>query len=106
MARYEAEMRNEIGLDTLLWGSDYPHVEGTWRRTELALRKTFAGLPEADVRRILGDNGIRVYNLDPTALRAVAERIGPEPAQIDRPLSPEEYPTHLGLAFREFSTFA
>ena len=28
MKRYEAEMRNEIGIDKLMWGADYPHLEG------------------------------------------------------------------------------
>ncbi|ADP80880.1 amidohydrolase family protein [Pseudofrankia inefficax] len=106
MARYEAELRHDIGLNTLLWGSDYPHVEGTWRRTPQALRKTFAGLPRADVRAILGDNALRVYGLDESVLRPVADRIGPTAAELDRPLPPDEHPAHLGLAFREFGPFA
>jgi predicted TIM-barrel fold metal-dependent hydrolase len=106
MAHFEAEMRHEIGLGTMLWGADYPHVEGTWRRTRLALRKTFAGLPTSDVRAILGDNAVRVYNLDTAALRPVADRIGPAPEELDQPLAPEEYPAHRGLAFREFGPFA
>ncbi len=28
MKRYEAEMRHEIGIDKLMWGADYPHLEG------------------------------------------------------------------------------
>ena len=106
MAHFEAEMRHEIGLGTVLWGADYPHVEGTWRRTGLALRKTFAGLPTSDVRAILGDNAVRVYNLDTAILRPVADRIGPTPEEVNRPLAPEEYPAHRGLAFREFGPFA
>jgi predicted TIM-barrel fold metal-dependent hydrolase len=106
MARYEAELRHEIGLNTLLWGSDYPHVEGTWQRTEAALRKTFAGLPRDEIKAILGDNALRVYALDESVLRPIADRIGPTAAAIDRPLLPEEHPTHLGLAFREFGPFA
>jgi predicted TIM-barrel fold metal-dependent hydrolase len=106
MAHYEAEMRHDMGLRTVLWGADYPHVEGTWQRTELALRKTFAGLPHDDVRAILGDNGVRVFGLNLDVLRPIADRIGPTPETIDRPLLPEEHPEHLGLAFREFGTFA
>jgi hypothetical protein len=106
MAHYEAEMRHEIGLDTLLWGSDYPHVEGTWRRTGLALRKTFSGIPEDDVRAILGFNGVRTYHLDQMALEAIADQIGPTPSDLSRPLRPDEHPAHLGLAFRDFGPFA
>ena len=64
MAHFEAELRHEMGLGTVLWGADYPHVEGTWQRTELALRKTFAGIPVDDVRAILGDNAVRIFQLD------------------------------------------
>ncbi len=106
MARYEAEMRDDIGLETLTWGSDYPHIEGTWPNTRLALRKTFAGLPHDDVRTILGDNAVRVYGLDTAILRPVADRVGPWPEELDRPLAPDEEPAHKGLAFRNFGTFA
>ncbi len=50
--------------NNVLWGSDYPHPEGTWPRTRLAMRNTFAELPEADTRMILEENGIALYDLD------------------------------------------
>lgn len=106
MAHHEAEMRDAMGLRTVLWGADYPHVEGTWQRTELALRKTFAGIPHDDVRAILGENAVRIFDLDLDALRPIADRIGFLPEQLDRPLAPEEHPEHLGLAFRELGAFA
>ncbi len=105
MARFEAEGRDEIGIQTLMWGSDYPHVEGTWPRTELALRNTFAGIPEDDVRVMLGDNGMRALRLDPSVIEPVADRIGPTPEAIDRPVSSDEYPPFRGYAFRESSAF-
>ena len=106
MAHYEAELRHEMGLETVLWGADYPHVEGTWQRTLLALRKTFAGIPVDDVRAILGGNAVRIFDLDLELLRPIADRIGFTPEEIDRPLAPEEHPEHRGLAFREFGPFA
>jgi predicted TIM-barrel fold metal-dependent hydrolase len=100
LAPYEVEMRHEVGMRNLLWGSDYPHPEGTWPRTTLALRNTFAGIPEDDARMILGDNAVDVYNLDTDALRPVAERIGPRPADLAQPLRAEEFPAFHSLAFR------
>ena len=35
-----------VGVGNLLWGADYPHVEGTWPSTRLAMRNTFASVPE------------------------------------------------------------
>jgi predicted TIM-barrel fold metal-dependent hydrolase len=108
LAPHEAAMRHDVGLENLLWGSDYPHLEGTWPYTRLALRNTFAGLPEHDVRLILGENAIRAYNLDGARLRPIADRIGPRPEEVAVPLAPGEVPlatSFPGLAFREFENF-
>ncbi len=106
MAPYEAALRHEIGLETLMWGSDYPHIEGTWPRTKLALRNTFAGIPEAEVRTILGDNGVRFFDLDASVLQPIADRIGPTPEEVTKPLGPDEGPAYRGLAFREEGSFS
>lgn len=108
MARFEAEMRHDIGIDQLMWGSDYPHLEGTWPWTKEALRRTFSGLPYTDVRKILGDNAIRCFSLDDKVLRGIAEKIGPTPASVDVPLDvvPPEAEAVPTLAFREVGEFA
>jgi predicted TIM-barrel fold metal-dependent hydrolase len=106
LSPFEVEMRHQIGLRNLMWGVDYPHAEGCWRRTPEALRFTFAGTPEDDVRAILGENAIALFGLDAAALRATADRIGPTPAQVDKPLPREELPAHRGLAFREIGIYA
>ncbi len=105
LAPFEVAERYDIGMSTLMWGSDYPHLEGTWPSTRLAMRNTFAGVPEADVRVILGDNGVRAFGLDRAVLDPVADRIGPTPSELDRPLSPSEIPAYRGYAFRERSAY-
>jgi predicted TIM-barrel fold metal-dependent hydrolase len=106
MARFEVDTRDEIGVETITWGSDYPHVEGTWPNTRLAMRNTFAGVPEAEVRMMLGTNAVRVYGLDDAVLRPLADRIGPSPAEVNRPLEPGELPEKVGLAFRTVGDWA
>lgn len=105
MARFEAEGRHEIGVDRLMWGSDYPHYEGSYLNTDLCLRATFAGLPVDEVRLILGENAITCFGLDRDAIRAEADRIGPDPAAVDVPLSVEDEPEVLGCAFRKLGTW-
>jgi predicted TIM-barrel fold metal-dependent hydrolase len=105
MAPFEAQASNEAGLETVMWGDDYPHLEGTWPRTRLAMRNTFAGMAEDDVRAILGANGVRLLGLDEDALQAVADRIGPRPEDLASPLSPEDFPAYLGQAFRTKGAF-
>jgi len=77
MARDEALMRHEIGLDRLMWGADYPHFEGTWPHTDRWLKETFGGLPTPEVRAILAENPARVFGFDLDELRTHAEAVGP-----------------------------
>ena len=77
MHKAEVEMRDEIGVETIDFGRDYPHTEGTWPNTQEYLRGLFAGVPGRDVRMMLGENAIRFLGLDRAPLAAVAERIGP-----------------------------
>ena len=78
MSRVEAERRHEIGLGNIMWGTDYPHPEGTWPVTQKMMVETFHGLPEDEIARMLGENAVDWYGLDRPALEAIAERIGPE----------------------------
>jgi len=80
MPRREVELRHEIGLANLMWGSDYPHPEGTWPNTREQMLEAFRGLPEAEAAALLGGNAARVYGFDVEKLAPVAARIGPEKA--------------------------
>ena len=77
MPREDVEIRHQLGLDKLMWGSDYPHPEGTWPHTESELIDAFKGFPEDDVAKILGMNAAEFYNFDVDALSKVADEIGP-----------------------------
>ena len=78
MSRREAELRHEIGLQTILWGTDYPHPEGTWPQTRDMMVDVFRGLPEDDIAAMLGGNAAEFYEWDLEKLAPLAARIGPE----------------------------
>ena len=78
----EVEMRDEIGVHKILFGRDYPHTEGTWPNTGDYLRRLFQGVPERDIRMILGENAIEFLGLDRAKLTAIAERLGPSIEEI------------------------
>ncbi len=80
MPRREAELRHEIGLGNIMWGSDYPHPEGSWPQTRQQMVETFRGLPADEVAAMVGGNAASFYEFDTSALRPLADRIGPEPA--------------------------
>jgi hypothetical protein len=89
MHKSEVEMRHEIGVETIDFGRDYPHTEGTWPNTMDYLRGLFAGVPELDVRLILGENVIRFLDLDRATLAAIADRVGPTIEAITSPFELE-----------------
>jgi predicted TIM-barrel fold metal-dependent hydrolase len=78
MPRREVELRHEIGLENIMWGSDYPHPEGSWPETTAQMRESFRGVPEAELVAMLGGNAARVYGFDLEKLAPLAARIGPE----------------------------
>ncbi len=54
-------MRSLIGVDNLLWGSDYPHTECTWPESRRVVREIFDGVSEEDLGKITYSNTARVF---------------------------------------------
>jgi predicted TIM-barrel fold metal-dependent hydrolase len=73
----EAAARYDIGVDNLMWGSDYPHIEGSWPHTEAKLKEGFAEVPRDEVERMVGANAIATFGFDRSALAEIARSIGP-----------------------------
>jgi len=92
---------DEIGVEKVLWGNDYPHYEGTFPYNLESLRLTFNDISERDRRLLLGENAAKLYNFDLEKLRPLANKYGPTPAQVDEPLAREEIPVDAtGVIFR------
>ena len=80
--RSEIELRHEIGLHKMMFGTDYPHHEGTWPNTRAWIAVAFEGVPEDEARLVLGENAISFYGLDRSNLAKTAEAIGPLPSEV------------------------
>lgn len=52
-----------LPVDCVMWGSDYPHTEGTFPHSREHIAKDFAGFPEEITRKIVAENAARLYNL-------------------------------------------
>lgn len=76
-ARWQWELRHEIGVDRLMWGNDFPHPEGLWPFTKDWLKQCLSGVPERELRMLLGENAARFYKLDLQKLAPIVERVGP-----------------------------
>ncbi|HZT65103.1 MAG TPA: amidohydrolase family protein [Acidimicrobiales bacterium] len=82
----DASARYEIGIDRFMWGSDYPHDEGTHPFTREHLRQLFWDVDPAEMRQILGANAAKLYDFDLKALQPLADKFGPTVEEISRPL--------------------
>ena len=76
--RRDLDLRDQIGLEQIMWGSDFPHPEGTWPHTANYFAETFSGFPIDAGKAILGGNASRFYGMDGDYLRTVADEIGPD----------------------------
>jgi predicted TIM-barrel fold metal-dependent hydrolase len=49
----------------LLWANDYPHHEGSWPHSAQVIERTMGHLSDASRAKILGENGARLFGLEP-----------------------------------------
>lgn len=63
--RFGIRVRHEIGVDHILWGGDFPHVESDWPHSQELLKEHFEdqGVPDDERYRILAGNAIDFFNL-------------------------------------------
>ena len=57
-------LRDVIGVDNMMWGSDYPHSESTFPQSRKILAEILAGVPEDEQAKIVSGNTARVYGFD------------------------------------------
>jgi predicted TIM-barrel fold metal-dependent hydrolase len=57
-------LRDRIGIDGMMWGSDYPHSESTFPRSRQVLDEILRGVPEAERAKIVCHNTARLYGFD------------------------------------------
>jgi predicted TIM-barrel fold metal-dependent hydrolase len=83
----EAEAFHDIGIDRVMWGSDYPHNEGTAPFSRQSLQRTFSTFDEEDLRKVLSLNAAQCYGFDLDALAPLAAEHGPTVDEVKTPLA-------------------
>ena len=58
-----AKLVDEIGVETLMWGSDYPHGDGVWPESTKYIAEQFKDLAPEVVHQITCSNAGRFYGL-------------------------------------------
>jgi predicted TIM-barrel fold metal-dependent hydrolase len=57
------QTREEIGVDNIMWESDYPHVASPYPHSWSLVEHTVQGVPEDERNKMLWENATRLYNL-------------------------------------------
>jgi predicted TIM-barrel fold metal-dependent hydrolase len=57
-------LRDLIGVDAITWGSDYPHTESTFPRSQQIAAGFLAGVPAEEARAIVAGNAARLYGFE------------------------------------------
>ena len=55
--------RHTIGLDKLVWASDYPHAESTFPKSREIFEKILKDIPENEREMIVSTNCVKLYDL-------------------------------------------
>jgi hypothetical protein len=98
MSPEEIRRRHANGVDALMWGTDYPHPEGSWPHTRERLETDFQQVSVEDTRLLLGLNAVRCYDLDLPALTRIAEQVGPRPTDLHQDLNRRTPPDAIRTA--------
>lgn len=62
------KMRHDIGIDNIMWETDFPHVTAYYPRSREVANQVLHGVPEDEQRKILHENALRIYQVKPTVL--------------------------------------
>ena len=60
---YGVSQRHRLGIDNLMWATDYPHPDSTWPHSQKVLETHFADVPTEEARAMIGATAARLYRL-------------------------------------------
>jgi len=60
---YGVSQRHHLGIDNLMWATDYPHPDSTWPHSQQVLETHFADVPSEEARAMIGGTAARLYRL-------------------------------------------
>jgi predicted TIM-barrel fold metal-dependent hydrolase len=61
------KLRYEIGVDHIIWGSDFPHVVTRWPESHASLDKQLAGVPDDERRKMVTTNVLGFLRMSPSS---------------------------------------
>ena len=66
--RVAIELRHHLGVDHVMFATDFPHIECDWPNTRPFAERLFAGLPGDEAFKIAAGNVLRYFRLEDTPM--------------------------------------
>ena len=86
----------QVGVDRIMWGSDFPHLEGCWPFSREHLRLAFADVPEDEVRLMVGaQRGRRLRLRLGRCSRRLADQLRPDAGRGRRAARGRRHPRRV-----------
>jgi predicted TIM-barrel fold metal-dependent hydrolase len=58
------ELRHRVGVENMMWSSDYPHHGNDWPYSRKVITEAMGGIPDAERVLITGGNARRIWHLE------------------------------------------
>ena len=56
-------LRHKVGVENIMWSSDYPHPVSSWPNSRAIVEEMFKDVPAAERELMVSANAARVWNL-------------------------------------------
>ncbi|HXJ78436.1 MAG TPA: amidohydrolase family protein [Candidatus Methylomirabilis sp.] len=66
--RVAVELRHHLGVDHVMFSTDFPHIECDWPNTRPFAERLFAGVPRDEAFKIAAGNMLRYFRLEDTPM--------------------------------------
>jgi uncharacterized protein len=57
------QLRHMIGVDKIMWSTDFPHIVTRWPKSRQLVEEQFAGVPDDEKYAMLAGNAVRFFHL-------------------------------------------
>jgi predicted TIM-barrel fold metal-dependent hydrolase len=62
--RIGVQLRHEVGVDRMMWSTDFPHVVTRWPKSLQSLESQMTGVPQDERWKMAAGNAIKFFRLD------------------------------------------
>ena len=62
--RVAVEIRHHVGVDRIMFATDFPHIECEWPNTMPIVEEIYADVPQEEKYRMWAGNAVEFFKLD------------------------------------------